>query len=173
MNADALRWRTRDAALWLDDMLSVSFQRYLIGAAPPIPQIPQSLGRLDPVEVGDSSFVIPFHDGEAAWIAAEFLGELRAISIGAADPGDRSPVELGAGEAGAPAMIAGIEGKEGPRRFAPPPVGCETILIRAVGTLTGAARVRAVDPRTYLRLTGNRAPPPARARDGYQGWLLP
>jgi len=165
-----MHWTAAPSALALGQALKLSFQRYLIADAPPLPAIPRSLGVLEPALLDDRHFVVALHDEEGVWIAVEFGSTGPLVSIRCSnddEDGNGALVEQIPGSH-RNWMVAGFDYGD-LRRIALDE--CASISIEAAHT--DEIQVDLVDPATFRRLTGREPPPPAKQEDGYGGWLLP
>jgi hypothetical protein len=169
VSADAVRWRTKDAALMYGDALSISFQRYLIANAPCLPQIPQSLGALLPAATGPTSFLVPLHEGEGVWIAVEFGAGAPALDLKAKAGPKVQAWRLSAQSPGKIELIAGAKAGRGELRFTASALN----IVEAAAGRAAKAVVELVAPDEFERRTGTTAPARAKAEDGYGGWRLP
>lgn len=151
------------------DALSISFQRYLIANAPPLPHIPQSLGALPPAATGPSSFLVPLHEGEGVWIAVEFGAGAPVLDVKAKAGPKVLAWRLSPHAPGKIELIAGAKAGRGELRFAARALN----IVEVAAARAATAIVGLVAPGEFERRTGTAAPPPANANDGYGGWRLP
>lgn len=158
-------------ALTFGGRVQVSFQRYLIDAAPPLPAIPTSLGAVAPNRIVDNRFAIALHEGEAVWLGVEVFSAV-TLRIKVRRAAQDAEVEVDPDPGGLPAMVAGVELASGMSRLDADQGPCE-IELQIAGADEEAVRVSLLDPAAFRTLTGLEAPPPARPDHGYGGWRLP
>jgi hypothetical protein len=166
-------WTASRSGLLLHGRARLSFQRYLLAHAPPLPTVPTSLGSLEPHALTDDAFLVPLHQAEAVWIGVEFSSEATPLRIRAADEPKLLPITISSAGGSPLAAVACIASREGLRRFALSPHGVSNILVEVPDVDRVPASIQLIDPAGFGRITGQLAPGPASADDGYQGWRLP
>ena len=167
------RWWAAPDGLHLATALTISFQRYLVTGAPPLPAIPKSLGALEPAELEPGHFLVPVHNNEAVWLGMEFLERSDSIRLLIGDRQEWYGSTFKGAEARGPEMVSALPGPRGTIRFGPSPSQCARLEIDPLRREVGRARVDFVDPETFEKLTARAPPRPAREEDAYGDWRLP
>jgi hypothetical protein len=163
-------WRASRSGLLLDNAARLSFQRYLLADAPPLPALPTSLGSLEPFAIATGAFLVPLHEGEAVWIGIELASETSEARVIARGESEFEPFIARGTHGPLQTAVAGLERPPGAQRFALRPCGRSKLLVEVAGR---SAAIELISGAAYQRITGKVPPPPARPSDGYQGWRLP
>lgn len=166
-------WRAASDGLHLGSVIALSFQRYLLANAPPLPAIPKSLGALGPAELDPGHFLVPVHVDEAVWLGIEFTEGSPALRLLVGDPKEWHEFTFEGGGSHLPEMVPALPGPMGMARFGAASTQCTTIELASLHRDVGRARVDFVEPATFDRLAARAPPEPARPEDGYGGWRLP
>jgi hypothetical protein len=177
-------WAATRGGLTLGAGLTISFQRFLPGAAARLETTPTSLGALDPGIGCGGEFLVGIHPQEAVWLGVEGSCRwpaLRAVAGRSGDLRDLAsgrPARLGAAIpicCERMALLPGLPGEGGGYlpltgsglRLAFQPIASDR---KRLGPI---ARVELVDAPEFAARTGRPAPAPADPRMGFRGRRLP